>query len=57
MKRYRLNKGKFARFIFEVLCIAFIGWFFVSYLDVVIHNLQDGYNYPSWNLLANIFNK
>jgi len=34
------------------IMIGFIGWFTISYVDVVIHNLTIGYKYPSWNLLA-----
>lgn len=34
------------------ILIAFIGWFAISYLDVVIHNLTPGYEYPWWNIFG-----
>lgn len=34
------------------LMIAFLGWFAMCYLDVVIHNLTPGYEYPWWNILG-----
>lgn len=49
MKKYRLNKVKFAWFIATVISLAFIGWVAVSYVDVVAHNLAGGHNYPAWN--------
>lgn len=38
------------RTIFIACCILLCLWFIVSYVDVVIHNLSEGYEYPSWNI-------
>lgn len=38
------------------IMIAFFGWFGLSYLDVVVHNLTPGYEYPWWNMFAIILN-
>ncbi len=32
--------------------VAFLGWFTISYIDVVTHNLTSGYEYPWWNILG-----
>ena len=32
--------------------VAFLGWFAICYLDIVIHNLTPGYEYPWWNIFG-----
>ena len=36
--------------LFIIMCVAFCIWFAISYADIIVHNLSEGYQYPSWNL-------
>ena len=37
-------------------CIIF-AYFVVCYVDIVGHNLESGYDYPDWNVLATTIEK
>ena len=47
-KRYTLNITHFLRFIGAVLCAAWLGWIFISYIEVLAFNTQSA-NYSAWN--------
>ena len=38
---------------FYIICFAIILWVLVSYIDVLMHNINmENYVYPSWNIFA-----
>lgn len=43
---------KTIKIFFIIVMLFFIGWFGLSYLDVVVHNLTPGYEYPWWNIFG-----
>ena len=47
---------KVIKVILLSIMIGFLGWFAICYLDVVIHNLTPGYEYPWWNMFAIMLN-
>ena len=50
MKKYRLNKMKFARFILLVIVIMLVAWFAVSYAEILTKNLNTNVHLTEWNL-------
>ena len=50
MKKYRLNKMKFARFILLVIVIMLVAWFAVSYAEILAKNLNTNVHLTEWNL-------
>lgn len=51
MKRYRLNKIKFARFIFFTIVLIWVAWIGFSYGEILYKNLDMSGNihYTEWN--------
>lgn len=44
---------KICEIIVIIILIGFLGWFIVSYIDILAHNLNtDGYTYPKWNFFV-----
>ena len=51
MKKYKLNKIKFARFIFFTIIILLLTWIAISYGEIIIKNVNMNGNihYMEWN--------
>lgn len=43
---------KIIKIISASIIITLLGWFGLSYIDVIVHNLTPGYEYPFWNILG-----
>lgn len=46
------NIIKIIEILVIIVMISFVGWFAISYIDVLMHNLTPHYEYPSWNLFT-----
>ena len=49
-KKYRWNVKKFMSNIAVLITILFILWAVISWIDISIHNLSEGYTYSDLNL-------
>lgn len=43
--------------VYIIVITVLVGWFLISYIDVLAHNLQEGYEYPAWNFFYCFFSK
>lgn len=50
-KKYRLNKVKFIRFICFTIMLLIIGWFMVSYIEILCKNITENPTYSDWNFI------
>ncbi len=42
--------------LFTIIMVLFIMWFVASYMDIVMHNLDDEPMYKAWNLFELLIN-
>ena len=42
--------------LFTIVMVLFIVWFVASYMDIVMHNLDDEPIYKAWNLFELLIN-
>ena len=42
--------------LFTIIMVLFIVWFVASYMDIVMHNLDDEPMYKAWNLFELLIN-
>ena len=55
-KRYRWNVKKFMSNVAVLITILFILWAVISWIDISIHNLSEGYTYSDFTLFKLIIN-
>ena len=55
-KKYRWNVKKFMSNVAVFIIILFILWAVISWVDISIHNLSEGYTYSDFNLFKLIIN-
>lgn len=46
-----LNKKKIVEYIVYGICALFLLWIFVSFAEIVMHNLESGYVYHKYNAI------
>ena len=56
MRKYRLNKIKFIKFMGMVVILLIVMWFATSYGEVLAKNLNGNVQLTSWNFF-NVFMK
>lgn len=50
-RKKRIKKEKIEKIVITI-CAILLAWILLSYLNVVFHNMQIGYEYPIWNLFT-----
>lgn len=60
MKKYRFNPKKLVRNLFYLACISIFIWVFLSFLEILFHNMDsftgNPYNYPDTNFFMVLIN-
>lgn len=54
--KYKINYKKLAETIFSAVCIAFLLWIGISWLDVIVDNTTTA-NHASWNIFRLLLTK
>ena len=49
-KKYRWNVKKFLSNIYTLVCMLFVAWVILSWIDVIIHNTSDNPTYSNLNI-------
>ena len=55
-KKYRWNVKKFMSNVAVFIIMLFILWAVISWIDIIIHNLSEGYTYSNFNFYKLIIN-
>lgn len=55
-KKYRWNVKKFLSNIYTLVCMLFVSWVILSWIDVMIHNTSGSYTYSNLNMFQFLMN-